>query len=101
MAREVLPAFRPVGPVETLRLEAILDRRRHERRHVAPQVEAAEVPAGSANPGDGAAHVLHDQRDMTASSLAGFALDAKTGVRSAERRVGKEGVSTCQSRWAT
>jgi glycosyltransferase involved in cell wall biosynthesis len=61
-------------------LHAALRCHRHQRRHVSPQVETAEVPTRAPHPRTGSPHVLHDQRDVMASRLARFALDAKAGI---------------------
>jgi len=62
-------------------------RDRHQRRHVAPQIERAEVPARSPHPFLRPAHVLHDQRDFTPSRLASLPLDTK--ARLEKRIVGR------------
>src|SRR5690606_28707548 len=54
--------------------------RRHQRGHVAPQIEAAEVPASSPDPRLGTLHVLDHQRDMPPCRLARLALDAEAGI---------------------
>src|SRR3546814_15869564 len=49
----------------------------------------------------GADHVLRKPFEMrTLVDLVHSCLGATTGSRSEERRVGKEGVSTCRSRWS-
>src|SRR6185312_1915935 len=50
---------------------------RHQRGQIAPEIVGAEVGLGAADPGLGAAHVLDHERDISASGLAGFALDAE------------------------
>ena len=64
-------------------LTLMLHYNRHQRRHIAPQIERSEVPASSPDPRLGAAHVLDDHRDMPAGSLACLALDAKAGIEQA------------------
>ena len=57
-----------------------LERLRHQRRHIPPKVEAAEVPRRAPNPRNGPAHVLDHHRDMMTGRLARLALDAETDV---------------------
>src|SRR6185436_7973342 len=56
-------------------------RNRHQRRHIAPKVVAAEVPARAANPLLGASHVLDDHRNVVPSRFGRLTLNAETGIK--------------------
>src|SRR3546814_3355333 len=62
----------------------------------------ADRPLGRINDHSGARQWLHLRRDSSASSSTGLIGSPSRSVmtRSEERRVGKECVSTCRSRWA-
>src|SRR3546814_20938648 len=61
-------------------------------------------PATLTHPRPGNNYAAEANGDATAlppsGGLANFAAHAEIALRSEERRVGKEGVSTCKSRWA-
>ena len=57
-----------------------LERMRHERGHIAPQVEAAIVPPRPTYPRLRTANVFHDKRNVPPCRLACLALDAEAGV---------------------
>src|SRR5258708_22635067 len=50
---------------------------RHQRRHIAPEVEASKIPPGTPDPLLRPAHVLDYQRDEMTCRFDGLALDAK------------------------
>src|SRR3546814_15940714 len=67
------------------------------------QLEAATAAVGDLIPEDRASSPLgHLLRELERAwqALMGGGTEADFAARSAERRVGKEGVSTCRSRWS-
>ena len=79
MRRDFACLFEAV-PVIAGRLGARRNRR-HQRRHVAPQVESCRtIPTRPPDPGLRAAHILDNQRDVPPSRLASLALDPEAGV---------------------
>src|SRR3546814_20759818 len=67
------------------------------RGHQDPALRLREVPAGRFAPDH--ADEVRGRGDGDWSQLSGIA--AEGAARSAERRVGQEGVSTCRSQWST
>src|SRR3546814_13669416 len=59
-------------------------------------VTAGSLPAGLSLASDGTL-----SGTPTASGASAFTVEARDTFRSEERRVGKECVSTCRSRWST
>src|SRR3546814_12821128 len=65
------------------------------------QRRQARLPKGSATfDGQGFDHSLLERQRDVAAGLLGFVARAAALLRSEERRVGKECVSTCRSRWS-
>src|SRR5271165_7358073 len=77
--REVLPRLSPVAPIHPGRLVSVR-RSRHQRRHIAPQVERPEVPPRPAHPWLRAPDVLDHHRDMPPRRLACLPLNPETRV---------------------
>src|SRR3546814_4205377 len=85
-------------------------RRRHTRCALVTGVQTCALPIsghrlefrGAQISSDGGLLVMRELDDVLGlSNLASEALrDSRTGKRSEERRVGKECVSTCRSRWS-
>src|ERR1019366_1728119 len=83
-ARMLIPGLAEVVPIHPRHLRVASERDWHQRRHIAPQEEAPEVPTRFPDPFLGPSHILDDQRNMTTGGLARLALNAKAGV---EQRV--------------
>src|SRR3546814_16134964 len=82
-----LPGFQGLQAVALLP-QALL--RRYQQGHGTIKPQAATLQQ---------ALLLRGQRRTKAGKLV-HAIDTATATRSEERRVGKEGVSTCRSRWS-
>src|SRR3546814_18133963 len=82
---------------------AVVQRQRAARDRAAAGVAVAGL--GVADVGDVVVGEVRMQGDVAAAALSavvdlGHALDVADLARSEERRVGKEGVRTCRSRWS-
>lgn len=53
---------------------------RHQRRHITPQMERTVVEPRAPYPFLSTAHVLHDERDVSACGFACLCLDAKARI---------------------
>src|SRR3546814_1370709 len=76
-------------------------RRRHTRCALVTGVQTCALPIYAAAPGLSAGTVLFEKRETLRRAGGGRCVHRCAGLmRSEERRVGKECVSTCRSRWS-